>query len=100
MYFVYIIKSQSHRAFYIGYTNNIGKRIDEHNAGLSPATKRYIPWRLVYLEGYANKEDARDREEKIKQFGKVYSQLKRRTFSLEKVRDKYNVQTSERFYSF
>lgn len=78
MYFVYILKSQSHKALYIGYTNNIGKRIKEHNAGLSPATKRYAPWRPVYLEGYANKEDAKNREEKLKQFGKVYSQLRRR----------------------
>ena len=78
MYFVYILKSQNHKAFYIGYTYNIGKRIKEHNASLSPATKRYISWQSVYLEGYANKEEARDREEKIKQFGKVYSQLRRR----------------------
>jgi hypothetical protein len=37
-----------------------------------------MPWQLVYLEGYADEGDARDREQKIKQFGKVYSQLKRR----------------------
>jgi predicted GIY-YIG superfamily endonuclease len=42
------------------------------------STKRYAPWKIVYLEGYGNKEDAEDREVKLKQFGRVYSQLKRR----------------------
>jgi len=78
MYFVYIIKSQKVKALYIGNTNNFAKRLEQHNAGLSASTKRYIPWYPVYLEGYANKDDAKDREEKLKQFGKVYSQLKRR----------------------
>jgi len=78
MYFIYIIKSQTHKVLYIGHTNNFIKRLKEHNNGLSSATKRYKPWYPVYLEGYANKDDAIDREEKLKQFGRVYSQLKRR----------------------
>ena len=49
-----------------------------NNLGLSRFTKKYLPWKLVYLEGYADIEDARDREKKLKQFGKVYAQLKRR----------------------
>lgn len=78
MYWVYIIKSIKHNQLYFGYTKNLVKRLEEHNSGESSATKRYMPWELVYLEGYANEEDAKDREIKIKQFGKVYSQLKRR----------------------
>ena len=77
MHYMYIIKSAT-RELYIGRTNNLVKRLKQHNAGDSPSTKRYLPWKVVYLEGYANLDDARDREEKIKQFGKVYSQLKRR----------------------
>ena len=49
-----------------------------------------MPWELVYCEGYANIQDAKDRERKLKQFGKVYSQLKRRIMrslqSAQKVR--------------
>ena len=78
MYYVYIIRSTKSRAIYIGFTNNPNRRVKEHNLGLVISTKRYLPWKFVYLEGYANKEDAEDREEKLKQFGKVYSQLKRR----------------------
>jgi len=78
MYWVYIIKSKNYNQLYIGYTKDLTKRLKEHNSGKCPATRKYLPWKPVYLEGYANEEDAKDREEKLKQFGKVYSQLKRK----------------------
>lgn len=78
MYYTYIIKSIKHCVIYVGSTNNLVKRLKEHNEGLSLHTKKHLPWRVVYFEGYANEEDARDREKKLKQYGRVYSQLKRR----------------------
>ncbi|MDO8515764.1 MAG: GIY-YIG nuclease family protein [bacterium] len=78
MWYVYILKSIHNKTFYIGFTANPAKRIAEHNAGQSFHTKKYLPWKTVYLEGYANYNDARDRERKLKQYGKVYAQLKRR----------------------
>ncbi len=78
MYYVYILKSSRFDASYIGKTNNIVRRLREHNGGSSRSTKRYAPWHLVYFEGYRDNVDADDREKKLKQFGKVYSQLKRR----------------------
>lgn len=78
MNWVYIIKNIRHRRIYIGQTRNLVKRLGEHNSGLAPSTKPYRPWKFVYIEGYANENEAKDREEKFKQFGKVYSQLKRR----------------------
>ncbi len=76
MHYVYILKSIKCDELYIGFTMSVVKRLAEHNTGLSISTKRYLPWKVVYLEGYANKFDAQDREQKLKQFGKVYSQLK------------------------
>ena len=78
MYFVYILKSEKNGEFYIGSTNNIKKRLEEHNSGREKATKRYKPWKIAYLEGYFSENDARSREHNLKYFGKVYSQLKRR----------------------
>jgi putative endonuclease len=78
MFYLYILKSKINAQLYVGYTNNIDRRFNEHNEGKSFTTKKYRPWELIYLEGYKNIEDAKDRERKIKQFGKVYSQLKRR----------------------
>jgi putative endonuclease len=78
MFYIYIIKSKKNGELYIGFTNNLVKRLKEHNLGLSLHTKKYIPWKIVYFEGYNNEYDAKDREKKLKQFGRVYSQLKRR----------------------
>lgn len=78
MHFIYIIKSLKNESLYIGYTENINRRIREHNNNESFTTKKYSPWELVYLEGYKDQKDALDREKKLKQFGRVYSQLKRR----------------------
>lgn len=78
MHYVYILKSKKFDVLYIGLTNDLTKRLKEHNSGLSKFTRKYRPWGLVYLEGYADLEDAKDREKKLKQFGRVYAQLKRR----------------------
>ncbi len=78
MYWIYILKSVEDGSLYIGRTNNLKKRIEEHNLGKNFSTKRYKPWICVYCEGYYNREDAAKRERNLKYFGKVYSQLKRR----------------------
>ncbi|MBU1065833.1 GIY-YIG nuclease family protein [bacterium] len=49
-YFTYILQSGLDQSFYIGYTANIKKRLEEHNNGESRYTKRKIPWKLVHLE--------------------------------------------------
>ena len=77
MHWVYILRSKNfRRAIYIGYTVNLSARMKEHNNGLSHYTKKYLPWELIYCEGYANEQEAKEREKSIKQFGRVYSRLK------------------------
>ena len=78
MYWVYILKSKMNDSLYVGYTHDIKKRLEEHEKGRSEATARYRPGKLVYLEGYASREDAMKREKNLKYYGKVYAQLKRR----------------------
>jgi len=80
MFYVYILKSRKTENLYIGITGDLEKRIKEHNSGFTISTKPFIPWGLVYCEGYSYSQDAKDREEKLKQFGRVYSQLKRRIY--------------------
>ncbi len=90
MHYVYILLSTKNKILYIGRTNNVVRRIEEHNAGKTFTTKKYLPWTLIYVEGYYSQEDAVHREKTLKQFGKVYSQLKRRLansiLSAQKVR--------------
>ncbi|MCF8359816.1 MAG: GIY-YIG nuclease family protein, partial [Prolixibacteraceae bacterium] len=52
--------------YYIGYTNNIERRIAEHNRKKGKYTDRGIPWEIVYTEQYKMKQDAEKREKEIK----------------------------------
>ena len=66
MYYVYIIESLLRNELYIGFTNDLRRRLDEHNSGSSIATKRYIPWKLIYYEACLDKKDATRREKYMK----------------------------------
>lgn len=70
MYYVYILKSLRDNTFYIGCTENINRRINEHNKGLSKYTKNKNPWIIVYSEKFATLSDARKREKEIKSWKK------------------------------
>lgn len=76
MHYVYILISVKNKTLYIGYTTNVVKRLHEHNDGDSPSTKRYRPWKLVYVEGYFSSDDALKREITLKNYGRTYAQLK------------------------
>lgn len=59
MWYVYIIRSQSNPSQrYIGMTGDISSRLDDHNAGHSPHTAKYRPWRLEILVGFSDKAKA------------------------------------------
>lgn len=78
MYYVYFIKSTKYDEIYVGSTNNLRRRLTEHNDGVELSTKRYRPWRLVYYEAYQSEEDARNREMKLKHHGNAMRELKKR----------------------
>jgi len=77
-HFVYIIKNKQSNSLYIGRTANLKKRLVEHNRGESFYTKRYKNWKLVYAEIYLSREDAIEREKRLKKFAKSYAMLKSR----------------------
>ena len=78
MFYVYIIKSKKSKKLYIGLTNDLRKRILEHNSGQSAYTKKFLPWKLIYYEAYLSNKDANIREKRLKKFAKGYAQLKNR----------------------
>ena len=65
-HFVYMIKSLKCKRFYIGYTINTKRRIDEHNAGNTKSTNPFKPWKIIYYEEFDNKSDAYKREWHLK----------------------------------
>jgi len=62
MYYLYIIKSLKNQRYYIGSTNDIKRRLFEHNSGKSKYTKLTRPFELVYKEEYLTSSEARKRE--------------------------------------
>ena len=78
MYYLYVIKSLKDKGIYIGITDNIEKRLDEHNKGKTKSTKSRIPFILVYYEAYKNKADCRRRELALKKSGQQREVLKER----------------------
>ncbi len=75
MYSVYVILSES-GILYVGQTDNLSRRLEEHNAGVSFYTRRSKSWKLVYKEEYATRSEAMKREKVLKS-GKGRDFLKR-----------------------
>ncbi len=71
IYYVYIVEC-SDRTLYTGLTNNIEKRIKEHNNGKNGAkyTRGRRPVKLIYEERCVNLSDALKREVTIKKFSR------------------------------
>ncbi len=65
-YCVYILYSSSLNKYYVGYTNDINRRLSEHNRIKGKFTDKGIPWKLVYTENYSDKISAEKREKEIK----------------------------------
>jgi len=69
MYYVYILASRRHGTLYIGVTNSLQKRLEEHRNGQgSSFVKQYGVFRLVYVEAYERVEDAITREKQLKKW--------------------------------
>ena len=62
MYFVYVLLSQTYHTRYVGSTENIEKRLNEHSSGKVRYTKGRKPWVLLYKEEYNTRTEARKRE--------------------------------------
>ena len=72
-YYTYILKSKKDSKIYTGYTQDLRKRLNQHNKGLSTYTKGRGPFILIYYEGCLLESKARSRELFLKSgMGKRY----------------------------
>ena len=62
MWYIYILKSLKNNRLYTGSTNDIERRLKEHNSGQSKYTKLTKPFELVYKESFEERLEARRRE--------------------------------------
>ena len=59
MHYTYILQSLKNKRNYIGSTDNLKRRVKEHNDGVgSIYTKNNYPFKLIYYEAYLDKKDA------------------------------------------
>lgn len=78
MFYTYVLKSQKDNKLYIGSACDLKKRIQQHTSGAVPSTKHRRPMMLLYYEAYQTEQLAREREQKLKQFGSAYKSLLQR----------------------
>ncbi len=78
MFYVYVFKSIKDGNNYIGSTNDLRRRLQEHNSGESKSTKPRAPFEFRYYEAYTSEREAKDREFRLKKDGRALSQLRKR----------------------
>jgi putative endonuclease len=79
MYYVYFIKSIPTQKLYVGYSNDLRRRLKEHNEKKGGKyTKNKGPFTLLYYEAFKSENDAKKREDALKLHKKAYAQLKKR----------------------
>lgn len=65
-FYTYVLESIKDGDKYIGYTNDLRRRLEEHNKGKSFATEPRRPFKLIYFEACLNEVDAKRRETYLK----------------------------------
>ena len=65
-YYVYILFSLKDKGLYIGFTENLNKRLTRHLKSQVTSTKLRVPFKLIHYEYFINKTDAKAREEFLK----------------------------------
>jgi len=78
MFYVYVLKSDKDGDIYVGYTNDLKRRLEEHNNEHEKATYLKTPFQLVYYEAYRERADAKTREKQLKRHAGAMTHLKKR----------------------
>ena len=60
--YTYVLWSEQFCRKYVGMTENLERRLNEHNSGKMKSTKAFRPWKIVYFEEFETKQEARKRE--------------------------------------
>ena len=66
MYYTYLLKRVDANVYYLGSTNDLKRRLKEHNIGISCQTTKGYQWKVIYYEAYETLKQAREREIQLK----------------------------------
>ena len=76
MWFVYLLQQTETKEMYIGTTQDLDRRLKEHNTGSAQWTARDSgKWVVIYFEAYRSKQDADERERMLKHHGSAKRKL-------------------------
>lgn len=70
MYYVYVLQGKRNNKLYVGYTDDLEKRLKQHR-------RKHI-FKLAYYEAYQSEKAARQREKRLKYYGSAWRALKKR----------------------
>ena len=62
MYFIYVLQSLKDNRTYVGYTDNVERRLVQHNSGYVKSTKTRTPFKILFTEEFEASAEARRRE--------------------------------------
>jgi putative endonuclease len=85
-HYVYLLSNNKTKWIYIGCTQDLEKRLDEHKKGRVFTTKKMLPVELIYYEAFRSKDCAYQREKNLKAFGSGLARLKSRLGIIKKGR--------------
>ena len=72
-FFVYILANRPRGVLYVGVTNDLHRRMEQHKSKAVPGfTRQYGVTRLVYFEEYASIFEARQREASLKRWRQAW----------------------------
>ena len=97
MFYLYILKSKKDDNLYVGSTNDLRRRLSEHNSGKVQSTMSRRPFELRYYQAYNNENDARKREFSLKKDGRALAQLKKRI--RESLQQKYRCGGQQNYHA-
>ena len=87
MFYVYLIVTKNKKKLisYVGYTNNLTKRLDLHNKSRGAKFTRGRLWKLIYFSKYKSKIKALKEEYKLKKNYKLRSKIKNKYLKNEDI---------------
>ena len=85
-YFVYLIATLKKNKVisYVGFTNNLKKRLSLHNSGKGAKFTRGAKWKIIYKKKYTNKQEAMSEEIKLKKNFILRKKIKIKFFNEKK----------------
>lgn len=73
MYYTYVLRSRKDNMLYIGFSQDLKQRLEQHRKGAVESTKERRPLKLIYYEACVEKADAIRREKYLKSYhGKMF----------------------------